>query len=201
MNFDQKKKQTRLISQENALLKMPSAPEFQCKAKYLGRLEAFAPKIGTLENAARLYQKGCYDMEDKKSFVIKVSPKCIAVEEQDGLITNYFIKSTLFCATYKKIPKVVVFNYLCKKDPMLIECHALYLESFSEAQEFVRAVTAAFSKAYSTTTNTEPENTNHETKTVKKCHEVNEINKQTPWLGKITDVFGGWHRKKSMRVH
>ncbi|XP_031551282.1 uncharacterized protein LOC116288611 [Actinia tenebrosa] len=179
---------------------MPSAPEFECKAKYLGRLEAYAPKVGTLENAARLYQKGCYDMEKKDSFVVKVSPKCIAIEEKNGLITTYYIKSTLFCATYKKIPKVVVFNYLSTKDPMLIECHALYLDSFSEAQDFVRAVTAAFSKAYSTTTNTEPEN-NNETNSAKKCLEVNDINKQTPWLGKITDVFGGWHRKKSVRVH
>jgi hypothetical protein len=178
---------------------MPNSSEFECKAKYLGRMEALAPKIGTLENAARLYQKGCYDIEEKDKFAVKVSSKCISVEDPDGLVTSYYIKSTLFCATYKKIPKVVVFNYLCKKDPTLIECHALYLESFAEAQNFVRAVTAAFSKAYSKI-NTEQENVGEKKSPAKKS-EINEINKQSPWMGKITDVLGVFNRKKSIHAH
>jgi len=177
----------------------------QCRAKYLGKVVASAPKIGTLENAARVYQRGCLNINDREMLKIIVNPKAISLENQDRMLYRFSIKSTLFCATYKKIPQVVAFNYLSTKDPPTIECHALYMNSPLEAQNFVQAITEAFGCAYRSrcnvdvdTTEITDSNANQKMTISIKNYASNKepINKNYPWVEKLNEVFRIFNRKR-----
>lgn len=173
-----------------------------CRAKYLGKIAATAPKVGTLENAAKVYQKGCLNINDREHLTVIVNSKAISIESKGGLLCMFPIKNTLFCATYKKIPQVVAFNYLSAADPAVIECHALYMDSALEAQEFVEAITAAFNTAYRTKLNydtcsigSEAQSRNSSSASFDGSIGDDDV-KKDPWIGKITEVFKVFSRMK-----
>lgn len=119
--------------------------DFECTVTYLGKLNAIYPKIGTLENAARLYQKACGFLgRDTEHSQLCVSRHGIILHGKENQ-TEFKLDRISFCASYKKIPKVVAFNYLTSTTgPRRMECHAVLCRSLEETQDVVRAVTAAF---------------------------------------------------------
>jgi len=160
----------------------------RCFAKYLGKADALEPKVGTLENTARIYQKGCLNIDDSEYLTVVVNSKAISIRNENGMICIFPIKSTLFCATYKKLPQVVAFNYLSSTNPPVIECHALYMDSALEAKTFVEAVTAAFNTAYEIDS-IGSEAQSRDSDFTNGCHYSDSETKKNPWMEKVTDVF------------
>ncbi|EDO45198.1 predicted protein [Nematostella vectensis] len=157
---------------------------YECMSKYLGSADAPHPKIGTLENAAKIYQKGCYEMIARRCCEVRISAECIVIDNGPTDRRTFQIKKTLFCATYKKIPKVVVFNYMNGSMENGIQCHAIFTSSITEAQDFVKAVTTAFSQAYSM----DLDGKEIHTKTPSKGKQA--AKKHGLWSERITDIFG-----------
>ena len=121
--------------------------ELTCvNVKYLGSLNAMYPQTGTLENIARLYQKGCALNQRDSNAQMTIS------RENVSLLCNstekiFRLHKILFCASYKKIPKVVAFNYQVCSSPRRIECHAFLCSSSEDARCIVAGLTMAFKMA------------------------------------------------------
>ncbi|KXJ25187.1 hypothetical protein AC249_AIPGENE22430 [Exaiptasia diaphana] len=98
----------------------------------------------------------------------------------------------------KKIPQVVAFNYLSAKEPPTIECHALYMDSAAEAQMFVEAITAAFNNAYKTPYSFETESIGSDAESKESTISCSDSGqpKKSPWMDKISDIFGVFSLKK-----
>lgn len=118
--------------------------DFEFTVKCLGKVNAIYPQTRTLENTARLYQKGCAHLREKDNSRFCVTRNAIILQEKENR-REFALNQISFCASYKKIPKVVAFNYLISKTgPKRMECHAFLCRSFEEAQDIVRAVKVAF---------------------------------------------------------
>ena len=120
--------------------------DFTCNVKYLGSQNAMYPQTGTLENIARLYQKGCA-LNDKDNAKLTVTKDNVSLESNNNE-KIFKLGKILFCASYKKIPKVVAFNYLSSSSPRRLECHAFLCGSNEDARCVVAALTMAFRVAY-----------------------------------------------------
>ena len=120
--------------------------DFTCNVKYLGSQNAMYPQTGTLENIARLYQKGCA-LNEKDNAKLIVTKENVSLKSKNNE-KIFKLQKILFCASYKKIPKVVAFNYLSSSSPRRIECHAFLCGSNEDARCVVAALTMAFRIAY-----------------------------------------------------
>jgi len=121
--------------------------DFTCNVKYLGSQNAMYPQTGTLENIARLYQKGCALSEKDINAKLTVSRENVFLVNKNTEKT-FKLRKILFCASYKKIPKVVAFNYQVSSSPKRLECHAFLCSSNEDARCVVAALTMAFRMAY-----------------------------------------------------
>lgn len=128
-----------------ALLAKPM--DFTCNVKYLGSQNAMYPQTGTLENIARLYQKGCALNEKDINAKLTVTRDNVSLLSKDTEKT-FKLRKILFCASYKKIPRVVAFNYQVASSPRRLECHAFLCASHDDARCVVVALTMAFRMAY-----------------------------------------------------
>ncbi|XP_068733437.1 uncharacterized protein [Montipora capricornis] len=118
--------------------------DFTCiNVKYLGSLNAMYPQTGTLENIARLYQKGCALNQRDINAQMTVSRENVSLLCKDTE-KIFRLHKILFCASYKKIPRVVAFNYQASTSPRRIECHAFLCSSNEDARGIVAALTMAF---------------------------------------------------------
>lgn len=104
------------------------------------------PQTGTLENIARLYQKGCA-LDEKDNAKLTVTKDNVSLQSNNNEKT-FKLRKILFCASYKKIPKVVAFNYVVCSSPRRLECHAFLCASNEDARCVVAALTMAFRMAY-----------------------------------------------------
>ena len=120
--------------------------DFKCNVKYLGSQNTMYPQTGTLENTARLYQKGCA-LNDKDNAKLTVTKDSVYLESKNNE-KIFKLRKILFCASYKKVPKVVAFNYLSSSSPKRLECHAFLCGSNEDARCVVAALTTAFRVAY-----------------------------------------------------
>ena len=120
--------------------------DFTCNVKYLGSQNAMYPQTGTLENIARLFQKGCA-LNDKENARLTVTKDNVSLLSKNSE-KIFKLRKILFCASYKKIPKVVAFNYLVSSSPRRLECHAFLCASNEDARCVVAALTMAFRMAY-----------------------------------------------------
>ena len=121
--------------------------DFTCNVKYLGSQNAMYPQTGTLENIARLYQKGCALNENDVKAELTVTRDNVSLLGKNTEKT-FKLQKILFCASYKKIPKVVAFNYQVSSSPKRLECHAFLCDSNEDARCVVAALTMAFRMAY-----------------------------------------------------
>lgn len=121
--------------------------DFSCSVKYLGSQNAMYAQTGTLENIARLYQKGCALNEKDTNAKLTVGRDSVTVLCKNTEKT-FKLRKILFCASYKKIPKVVAFNYQVCSSPKRLECHAFLCASNEDARCVVAALTMAFRMAY-----------------------------------------------------
>ena len=121
--------------------------DFMCSVKYLGSINAMYPQTGTLENVARLYQKGCAK-NDNENAMLTVTNARVSVQSNNNE-KRFKLRRIVFCASYKKIPKVVAFNYLVASSPRRLECHAFLCSTNEDARRVVSALTTAFRTAYS----------------------------------------------------
>ena len=120
---------------------------FTCNVKYLGSQNAMYAQTGTLENIARLYQKGCALNENDVHAELTVTRDNVSLLSKNTEKT-FKLHKILFCASYKKIPKVVAFNYQVSSSPKRLECHAFLCDSSEDARCVVAALTMAFRMAY-----------------------------------------------------
>lgn len=120
--------------------------DFTCNVKYLGSQNAMYPQTRTLENIARLYQKGCA-LDEKDNAKLTVTKDSVSLRSNNNE-KIFKLRKILFCASYKKIPKVVAFNYLSSSSPRRLECHAFLCGSNEDARCVVAALTMAFRTAY-----------------------------------------------------
>lgn len=120
--------------------------DFVCNVQYLGGLNAMYPQTGTLENIARLYQKGCAPNQDMNAQLTVKRDSVLLLSKSTE--KTYKLRKILFCASYKKIPKVVAFNYQVSSSPRRLECHAFLCASNEDARCIVAALTMAFRLAY-----------------------------------------------------
>lgn len=104
------------------------------------------PQTGTLENIARVYQKGCA-LNEKENAILTVTKDNVSLLSKNSE-KIFKLRKILFCASYKKIPKVVAFNYLVSSSPRRLECHAFLCGSNEDARCVVAALTMAFRMAY-----------------------------------------------------
>lgn len=127
------------------------AADFTCSVKYLGSQNTMYPQTGTLENIARVYQKGCA-LNEKDNAKLTVTKDNVLLQSRNSEKT-FKLPKILFCASYKKIPKVVAFNYLVSSSPRRLECHAFLCASNEDARCVVAALTMAFRMAYNESKN------------------------------------------------
>ena len=137
-----------LLPKQQPGFKENPAKDFACAAKYLGKVNAIYPKTGTLENTARLYQKACGFLDNTACSRLTVTSRGIALHGKE-IQRNFELDRITFCASYRKIPKVIAFNYLTSiTGPRRLECHAVLCCSVEETQEIVRVLMAAFRKEF-----------------------------------------------------
>lgn len=133
-------------------MEVPRQPaDFTCSVKYLGSQNAMYPQTGTLENIARVYQKGCA-LNERDIEKLTVTKDSVSVRSKNTE-KIFKLRKILFCASYKKIPKVVAFNYMVSSSPKRLECHAFLCGSNEEARAVVAALTSAFRMAYNESKN------------------------------------------------
>lgn len=133
-------------------MEAPRQPvDFMCSVKYLGSQNAMYPQTGTLENIARVYQKGCA-LNEKDVAKLTVTKDSVSLRSKNNE-KIFRLRKILFCASYKKIPKVVAFNYMVSSSPKRLECHVFLCGSNEEARGIVAALTTAFRMAYNESKN------------------------------------------------